>query len=125
MAFPQRRNTTPLIDKAVQKASDGVALNHEVLSNLQEIVRQVHKVSEVTSEIAVASEQQQEGVAQLNIAVDQLNQVTQQTAANAEESASTAEELAAQATEMQHMVETFQLSCVAETILSVPKTHNC
>jgi methyl-accepting chemotaxis protein len=104
------KDTARLIDQAVQKAGDGVSLNQEVLDNLQDIVGQVHKVSEVMGEIAAASEQQQHGVEQLNTAVGQLNQVTQQTAANAEEAASTAEELSSQATEMQHMVAAFQLS---------------
>lgn len=104
------KTTAQLIEEAVHKAEDGVTLNREVLGNLGEIVAQVHQVSEVMGEIAAASEQQQQGVEQLNTAVGQLNQVTQQTAANAEEGASTAEELASQAAEMQHMVGTFQLS---------------
>jgi methyl-accepting chemotaxis protein len=104
------KNTATLIDEAVQKAGDGVSLNQEVLSNLEEIVSQVHKVSEVMGEIAASSEQQQEGVEQLNMAVGQLNQVTQQTAANSEEAASTAEELSGQAVEMQNMVQSFKLS---------------
>lgn len=104
------KNTAQLIEEAVRKAEDGVMLNREVLGNLGEIVTQVHKVSEVMGEIATASEQQQQGVQQLNTAVRQLNQVTQQTAANSEEAASTAEELSGQALEMRHLVGTFQLS---------------
>jgi methyl-accepting chemotaxis protein len=107
------KTTAQLIEEAVRKAEDGVTLNREVLGNLGEIVTQVHKVSEVMGEIAAASEQQQQGVQQLNIAVGQLNQVTQQTAANSEEAASTAEELSSQAVEMRHLVGAFQLSGVA------------
>jgi methyl-accepting chemotaxis protein len=107
------KTTAQLIEEAVGKAEDGVALNQEVLSNLEDIVGQVHQVSEVMGEIAVASEQQQHGITQLNTAVGQLNQVTQQTAANSEEAASTAEELSSQALEMQHLVGTFQLSRAA------------
>ena len=104
------RTTAALISGAVQKAEDGVTLNHEVLANLEEIVTQVHRVSEVMGEIAGASDQQSQGVEQLTQAVTQLNQVTQQTAANAEESASTAQELASQADEMRHLIQTFHLS---------------
>jgi methyl-accepting chemotaxis protein len=104
------RNTATLISGAVQKAEDGVRLNHEVLANLEEIVTQVHRVSEVMGEIAMASDQQSQGVEQLTQAVTQLNQVTQQTAANAEESASTAQELESQAAEMRHLIQTFHLS---------------
>jgi methyl-accepting chemotaxis protein len=104
------KNTALLIEEAVRKAEGGVTLNQEVLHNLEEIVSQVHKVSEVMGEIAAASEQQQHGVVQLNTAVEQLNQVTQQTAANSEETASTAQELSSQAAEMRHLVQVFQLS---------------
>jgi methyl-accepting chemotaxis protein len=115
------KTTAQLIDEAVQKAGDGVTLNHEALSNLEEIVTQVHRVSEVMGEIAVASEQQQQGVEQLNTAVEQLNQVTQQTAANSEEAASTAEELSSQAMEMQRLVGTFQLSQETVRALRAPR----
>ena len=104
------KNTARLIEEAVHKAESGVTLNLEVLQNLQEIVSQVHKVSEVMGEIATASEQQQQGVVQLNTAVEQLNQVTQQTAANSEEAASTAQKLSSQAAEMRHLVQAFRLS---------------
>jgi methyl-accepting chemotaxis protein len=114
------KTTAQLIEEAVGKAEDGVTLNQEVLRNLEDIVRQVHKVTEVMGEIAVASEQQQHGIMQLNTAVRQLNQVTQQTASNAEEAASTAEALSRQAVEMQHVVAAFRLS--QETIAS-PRTQ--
>jgi methyl-accepting chemotaxis protein len=104
------KTTAQLIEEAVRKAEDGVTLNREVLGNLGEIVTQVHKVSEVMGEIAAASEQQQQGVQQLNTAVGQLNQVTQQTTGNSEAAASAAQRLSSQAAEMQHLVSTFQLS---------------
>jgi methyl-accepting chemotaxis protein len=103
------KNTSELIEQAVRKAGDGVTLNQEVLQNLDEIVSQVHKVSEVMNEIAVASEQQQQGVQQIDMAVEQLNQVTQQTAANSDEAASASEQLSSQATQMLHLVAAFQL----------------
>ena len=107
------KNTARLIEEAVHKAEGGVTLNQEVLRNLEEIVSQVHKVSQVMGEIAAASEQQQQGVVQLNTAVEQLNQVTQQTAVNSEEATSTAQELSSQAAEMRHLVQAFRLSHVS------------
>ncbi|GIX47031.1 MAG: hypothetical protein KatS3mg131_1242 [Candidatus Tectimicrobiota bacterium] len=111
------KTTAQLIAQAVQRSDDGVQLNQEVLGNLQDIVTNVHRVNEVMGEIATASQQQQEGVGQIQTAVTQLNQVTQQTAAHAEEAASAAEELNAQAAEMQHLVGSFQLrqKATAET----------
>lgn len=48
------RDTAGLIDQALHKAGEGVAQNQEVLANLNEIVDQVHKVSEVMRDIALA-----------------------------------------------------------------------
>jgi uncharacterized phage infection (PIP) family protein YhgE len=90
-------------------------LNGEVLKNLDEINGQITKVSEVTSEIAAASDQQNQGIEQVNTAVEQMNLVTQNVAANAEESASAAEELSGQANELQSMVNQFQLRVTGES----------
>lgn len=104
------KNTASLIDESVSNAAQGVAMNGEALGSLEEIQKQVDKVTVVMGEIAAASEQQEEGIEQVNSAVNQINQVTQQTAASAEESASTAEELSAQAEEMLGMVRRFEVS---------------
>jgi methyl-accepting chemotaxis protein len=64
----------------------------------------------VVAEIAAASDQQDQGISQLNRAVEQLNQLTQQNAANAEESASAAEEMSSQSEEMRSMVAGFKLT---------------
>jgi methyl-accepting chemotaxis protein len=104
------KNTSGLIEESVRKAEGGVAINQEVLRNLQEINEHAEKVTEVMAEIASASEQQNQGIEQINKAIEQMNQVTQATAAGAEESASAAEELAGQAAEMKSMVQAFRLT---------------
>src|SRR5207244_6281044 len=58
------KNTANLIEESVKNVEGGVALNQEVLSNLQEINGQIEKVSEVVAEIAAASDQQSQGVEQ-------------------------------------------------------------
>ncbi len=117
------KNTAQLIDQAVQKAADGVVLNREALNNLQEIVAEVHKVSDVMTEITTASQQQQQGVEQIDLAVKQLNQVTQQTAANSEETASAAGELSSQAANMQQVVGSFQLRTQDGTVTPAAGQH--
>jgi methyl-accepting chemotaxis protein len=108
------KNTANLIEDAVKNSENGVAINAEVLKNFQEINDKAAKVSEVVAEIAAASEQQDQGITQVNKAVEQMNQVTQQNAANAEESASAAEEMSSQAEEMRSMVAGFKLTANAE-----------
>jgi methyl-accepting chemotaxis protein len=104
------KNTANLIEESVKNSENGVNLNQEVLKNLTEIDGQVKKVGSVMAEIAAASEQQAQGVDQVNTVINQMNIVTQQIAANAEESASGAEELSSQAEELKSMVRAFQLS---------------
>jgi len=69
-----------------------------------EIVQSVGKTTDLVSEIAAASQEQAQGIDQVNTAVAQMDKVTQQNAANAEESASDSEELSAQAESMNEIV---------------------
>ena len=62
------------------------------------------KVADLVAEIAAASNEQAQGIDQINTAVTEMDKVTQQNAANAEESASAAEEMNAQAETMLGMV---------------------
>jgi methyl-accepting chemotaxis protein len=104
------KTTANLIEESVKNAEGGVAINQEVLTNLEEINQQVRKVSDVMAEMAAASDQQSEGIDQITTAVEQMNLLTQQTAANSEESASAAEELAGQAEEMKKVLSHYRLN---------------
>ena len=104
------KNTANMIEESVKNAGSGVSLSQKVLNNLLEINERVVKVGEVMAEIAMASEQQNQGIDQINQAVEQMNRVTQQTAANSEEAASSTEELASQAKEIWNMISEFTLS---------------
>jgi methyl-accepting chemotaxis protein len=104
------KNTASLIEESVKNAEGGVVINSEVFRGLKQIFEQVNKVNDVLSEISAASDQQIEGINQVNKAVEQLNQATQHVAANAEESASAAESLSAQADTMQSLVAQFQIA---------------
>jgi methyl-accepting chemotaxis protein len=104
------RNTASLIEGSIQNAEEGVTIQQEVSRNLGTINDQIQRVSNVMTEIASSSRQQNQGIDQVNIAVNQLNQATQQVAANAEESASASEELLNQARGMKDQIERFNLS---------------
>ena len=104
------KNTANLIEEAVKNSENGVVINTEVLTNFQEITEKINKVSQVVAEIAAASDQQDQGITQVNKAVEQMNQLTQQNAANAEESASAAQEMSSQSEEMRSMVAGFKLN---------------
>jgi methyl-accepting chemotaxis protein len=103
------RNTAELIEQSVRRVTDGAAISQEVSGSLASIADQVVRVREMMGEVSAASEQQKEGVAQINVALEQMNMATQGSAANAEESASAAQELSAQAQELSDLVTSFRL----------------
>ncbi len=101
------QSTTRTIEESVRKAELGVQYNQQVEESFQEINGQVRRVVEVMAEIAAASEQQREGVSQINTAVESMSQVTQDNAATTEQSAAAAEQLSGQAEAMRGMVAEF------------------
>jgi methyl-accepting chemotaxis protein len=62
------------------------------------------KVNNLVAEIATASNEQAQGIEQINKAVAEMDRVVQQNAANAEESASASEEMSAQTKSMKGLV---------------------
>ena len=104
------RQTSELIQEAVQNTERGVSLTGDVVRSLDDIDARALKVSEVMGEVSAASQQQTDGIGQVNSAVALVNGVTQQVAANAEESAAAAEELTGQAGHLQTLVASFRLT---------------
>jgi methyl-accepting chemotaxis protein len=96
-AAQSAKETAGKIEDAVEKTTRGAQICTKVATSLEEIVVKARQVDELAADVAVASQEQSQGIQQLNIAVTQMDKVTQGNAANAEESASAAEELNAQA----------------------------
>lgn len=82
------RNTSELIDDIVGKVKGGDSLVNVTNDAFQQVTTSSSKVVELMSEIAAASQEQSQGIDQVNRAVAEMNQVTQQNAASAEELAS-------------------------------------
>ena len=76
---------------------------------LGQIVNDVSQTAQLIGGIAESSNQQAQGISQVNRGLIQIDQVTQQNTANAEESAAAAEELSAQADELRTMLGQFKL----------------
>jgi len=98
------KNTSSLIEESVKNSETGVSIAGEVAKMLEEIGAASVKVNDLVAEIAAASNEQAQGIEQVNTAVSQMDKVTQQSAANAEESASASEELNAQADQLNQIV---------------------
>ena len=98
------KETAGKIEDAVQKSARGAEISAKVARSLEEIVTKARKVDEMAGEVAAASQEQSQGIAQVNTAVTQMDKVTQSNAASAEESASAAEEMSAQAEALKEAV---------------------
>jgi methyl-accepting chemotaxis protein len=77
---------------------------------MQEVVVSVKRVTGIIGEIALASQEQTEGIEQINQAVIRMDGTTQQNAALVEEAASAAESLQQQADKLLQSVGIFKLA---------------
>jgi len=103
------RETADLIASAVQRTESGTEIANRTAIALGQIVTEISKVSDLVGEIAVSSNDQAQGIAQVNQGLGQIDQVTQQNTASAEESAAASEELSAQAAQLEEMLTRFKL----------------
>ena len=99
------KDTTDLIEGSVSRAKEGTAVAETAGKALQGIAGDIKQVSDLLNGITTASNEQAQGVEQINVAVSQMDRVTQQNAASAEESASASEQLSAQATAFTGLVD--------------------
>ena len=102
--------TAELIEGSVKKAVNGTHIAERTSEALSEIVGSITKVTDLVSEIAAASNEQAQGISQVNIGLNQIDQVIQQTTANSEECAATSQELAGQSAHLRSMLGRFKLN---------------
>ncbi len=103
------QETTALIEGSVEKTDNGAQIADQTAEALSEIVGGVTKVSDLVAEIAAASHEQSQGIAQVNEGLQQLDDVNQKATSTAEESAAIAEELSSQTADLQEMLRGFRL----------------
>jgi methyl-accepting chemotaxis protein len=98
------KETATKIEEAITKSEYGVKISGKVAQSLHAIAEKTRKVDSIVAEIATASDEQNQGVHQVNLAIGQMDKVTQSNASSAEETASAAEELNAQALSLHEAV---------------------
>jgi methyl-accepting chemotaxis protein len=98
-----------LIGDSVEKVDAGTRLADQAGVTMEEIVKAARGVTDIMGEITAASQEQTEGIEQINQAVVQMDQVTQQNAALVEEAAAAAESLQDQASNLTEIVGIFKL----------------
>ncbi|TCL05059.1 methyl-accepting chemotaxis protein [Sodalis ligni] len=99
-----------LIDESVNQIHDGMKLVEEAGTSMADMVANVNNVTDIIKEISQASNEQSDGIHQINVAVGQIDSSTQQNAALVEEAASAAVSLQAQAASLTQIVSTFKLT---------------
>ncbi|WP_300582830.1 methyl-accepting chemotaxis protein [Marivita sp.] len=81
---------------------------------LEELVPDIERTSQLVAEISRASQEQDAGATQVNIAIQQLDKVTQENTSAADEMSTTAEALASQAEQLQAAIKFFRVADEAQ-----------
>ena len=103
------KDTGVLIENSIEKANLGVRIAGETAESLTGIVTGINESSQLVGEIAKSSEEQSQGIDQINIGIDQVAQVVQHNSASAEEEAASSEEMSSQATLLHELISQFKL----------------
>ncbi len=103
------KETTDLIEGSIRKVQAGTKIANDTALALNKIVDGVSKAAELVGDIAVASNEQATGIAQVDQGIGQVSQVVQTTSATAQQSAAASEELSGQAGLLKERVTMFQL----------------
>ena len=109
-----------LIDDSVERVDAGARLVDEAGATMQDIVASVKRVTDIMSEISVATREQSSGIEQVNQAIGMMDQVVQQNAALVEQSASAAASLDEQAGNLSQLVSVFKLGGDEQAFKAAP-----
>ncbi|HYH03729.1 MAG TPA: methyl-accepting chemotaxis protein [Bacillota bacterium] len=104
------KETTAMIEGSIKKVETGGRIADETALALKQIVEGINQTVDLVGEIAIASNGQATGIAQINQGIAQISQVTQGNTATAEQSAAASEELTGQAKLLKEMVRRFKIS---------------
>ncbi len=109
-----------LIGDSVARVEAGSRLVDQAGQTMDEVVASVKRVSDIIGEIAAASQEQRDGIEQVNQSIVQMDQVTQQNAALVEQAAAAAASMREQAGGLAQLVGTFQLAQGAQATKLAP-----
>ncbi len=98
------KNTADMIEGTVKRVKDGSALVQKTNEEFARVSGSATRMRELVTDVSAASQEQAQGIEQVNKAVSEMDRVVQRNASTAEESASASEELTAQAGQMKEFV---------------------
>lgn len=99
-----------LIDNTVSQIASGRTLVEKADKGMGEIISNVQNITQLIDEIAQASQEQRDGISQINSAMGQIDTTTQQNAALVEQSAAAATSMQEQSRVLLDMVTIFKLN---------------
>jgi len=102
------KETSELIEGSVKNIENGAKIAGRTAEVLDEIANSSVKVADIVGEIAAASNEQSQGISQINSGLTQIEQVIQQNTASAEETSSASEELSSQAVQLRKILSQFK-----------------
>ncbi|RAP40239.1 hypothetical protein BYZ73_16375 [Rhodovulum viride] len=91
-------------------SGDTVKAAQQAGEMLTRLVPDIQRTAELVAEISNASQEQNAGAAQINVAIQQLDKVTQQNTSASEQMAATAEELESQSSQLQQVIGYFRVA---------------
>ena len=98
------KDTTVIIESNISMSENGAKIAKEVQESISQIDLQSKKVSELLDEISVATDEQTQGVSQINKAISQMEIVLASNAQTAEESSAASKALYAQTLSMNEII---------------------
>ncbi|QKJ48772.1 MCP four helix bundle domain-containing protein [Proteus vulgaris] len=101
-----------LIDNSSTQTQEGMELVEQAGSQIQKMITDVEEISALLREIGQASNEQSDGISQINNAISQLDSTTQQNAGLVEESVAAASSLNEQALNLNKLVNYFQIKSI-------------
>ena len=102
-----------LIGDSVDKVEAGSRLVDEAGKTMAEVVASIARVTSIMNDITTASDEQRDGIEQVNRAITQMDTVTQQNAALVEQAAAAAASMQAQSARLSEVVGVFTLNRLA------------
>lgn len=98
------KSTETLIESSVEAIESGTGLVRDTDGEFSKMTAGISSLASLIGGTAAASQEQSQGIAQINLAVSEVDKVLQQNAAVAEQSAAASQELDAQAVQMKGYV---------------------
>lgn len=99
------KDISKLIEDSVHKIETSSGLAEKGSQSLNTIVLSIHKISDLNSEIATSSEEQNLGLSNIAKPMNEIDQATQQNAASSEQISATSEQMTIQARALKSLVD--------------------